>query len=255
MRAIALMCHAPIVIPAIGRARAADCATTTAAMRRVARAVVDTGPEVLVVLSPHTPRDRHRWGLVDGEQLEGTFARFGCPEVGLALPNAAPAVRDALGDLPLAPVAAQPLDHGALVPLWFLVEAGWSGPTAVLGVPWNNRDAGAIGERLRSRVPWGLVASGDMSHRLQPGAPAGFDPRAHTFDEGFVRSLREGDLLGAVSVARELRERAAEDVVDTTEVLLGALGPTVPNDPVLAYEGPFGVGYCEALFVPAVAHA
>lgn len=255
MRAVALMCHAPIVIPPIGGRRAPDCATTTAAMRRVAASVVGGNPELIVVLSPHTPRHRDRWGLVRGPRIHGSFARFGHPELQIALPNADEAVDAALSDVALGDIPAQPLDHGALVPLWFLVEAGWSGPTAVLGVPWENRDATAIGERLASQSSWGLVASGDMSHRLQPGAPAGYDPRAHEFDDGFVHALQSGDLLGAVTLGREVRERAAEDVVDTTSVVLGALGPSLDFDPVLAYEGPFGVGYCEAVFVPRGTHA
>ncbi|MEZ4322914.1 MAG: class III extradiol dioxygenase subunit B-like domain-containing protein [Myxococcota bacterium] len=250
MRSAVLMCHAPIVIPDIAGPRAVDCATTTAAMQRTARAVVATRPSVLVVLSPHTPRDRTRWGLVTGDRLAGSFARFGHPGVALSLPNAHEAVREALGDVPLADLSPYPLDHGALVPLWFLVQAGWHGPTAVLGVPWSNTHGLDLGRALSARADWAVVASGDMSHRLLPGAPAGFDPEASRFDEGFVQSLRAGRLEDAVRPDADLRERAAEDVVDTTEVLLGALGPVLDFDPVLAYEGPFGVGYCEAVLHP-----
>ncbi len=249
MHAAALLCHAPIVVPAIGGARASECATTTAAMRRVAQAVVATQPPWLVVCSPHTPRHADRWGLVAGEVLTGSFARFGHPELALTLPNAASRAREALSEVPLEQVPSQPLDHGAMVPLWFLFEAGWRGPTAVLSVPWANRDAHAIGAAL-AHTDAALVASGDMSHRLIPGAPAGHDPRAQAFDDAFVASLRQGDLRSATEPDPTLRELAAEDVVDTTEVLRGALGDRVPFDPVVAYEGPFGVGYCEALFLP-----
>lgn len=250
MRSVVLMSHAPIIIPCIAGPRAKACARTTAAMRRAAREVVSRGPEVLVVLSPHTPRDRSRWGVVRGDRLVGSLATLGHPELGVSLPNAHRSVEERLQGVPLVDVPAQPLDNGALVPLWFLVEAGWSGPTAVLGVPWHSADGVRIGELLATCSTWGLLASGDLSHRLQPGAPAGYDPRAHDFDEGFVDALREGDLLGAASPSRVVRERAAEDVVDTTEVVLGALGPSLGHDPVLDYEGPFGVGYCVAVFEP-----
>jgi aromatic ring-opening dioxygenase LigB subunit len=249
------MCHAPIVIPAIAGDRGGDCAASTAAMREAARIVVDSRPERIVVLSPHTPRSRahpDRWGLVRGDRLQGSFVRFRAPGLTIDLPNADQALQDVLADVPLVDVPGHMLvqDHGALVPLWFLVEAGWSGPTAVLGVPWENRDADVIGRRLGQASGWAVVASGDMSHRLKPGAPAGFDPRAQAFDDGFVTALRDNQPVRAVSPDPALRERAAEDVIDTTSVLVGARQVLDAPPPVriLSYEGPFGVGYCIAEF-------
>jgi aromatic ring-opening dioxygenase catalytic subunit (LigB family) len=32
------------------------------------------------------------------------------------------------------------LDHGALVPLWFLAEAGWTGPTIILSLNYSVDD-------------------------------------------------------------------------------------------------------------------
>ncbi len=249
------MCHAPIVIPAIAGDRASDCAASTAAMRQAAQVVVDAQPERVVVLSPHTPRSRthpDHWGLVRGDRLQGSFVRFRAPGLTIDLPNAHEALQHVLDGVPTADVPSHALvqDHGALVPLWFLVEAGWSGPTAVLGVPWQNRHAQAIGERLAAASGWAVVASGDMSHRLKQGAPAGFDPRAQAFDDGFVDALRSNAPDQAVSPAPDLRELAAEDVIDTTSVLVAARA--VSNDPpptrVLSYEGPFGVGYCISVF-------
>jgi len=240
------MCHAPIVIPAIGGERGADCLATTEAMTCAAAHIVESAPPWVVVLSPHTPRHGTHWAVMQGVTVGGSFAPFGHGELRLELPNAAQRLVAALEGVPLAGVAQQPLDHGALVPLWFLVQAGWSGPTAVLGVPWENTDATAIGQAL-AHTDAAVVASGDMSHRLFPGAPAGHHPRAADFDRSFVDSLRAGDLDGAIHPDPTLRELAAEDVVDTTAVLRGALGPRVDVE-VLAYEGPFGVGYCEAIF-------
>ncbi len=235
------MCHAPIVVPAIGGARGSGCVSTTQAMVRAAEHIVASDPPWVVVLSPHTPRHRTHWAVMQGITVGGSFAPFGHGELALELPNGAPRLVAALEGVPLAGVAQQPLDHGALVPLWFLVKAGWSGPTAVLGVPWENTDAESIGQAL-ARTDAAVVASGDMSHRLIPGAPAGHHPRAKDFDHAFVDALRAGDLERAIHPDPTLRELAAEDVVDTTAVLRGALGPRVDVD-VLAYEGPFGVGY------------
>ena len=105
--------------------------------------------------------------------------------------------------------------HGALVPLWFLAEAGWAGPTVVLGL--NHPGEGglttlgaaiaATAQALPRRLA--VVASGDMSHRLTVNAPCGHHPQAHEFDETFIRLVCAGDYRGIEKIAPELRELPA----------------------------------------------
>lgn len=253
-----LMCHAPIVIPAIGQARAGQCARTTDAMRRAAARLVAHAPDVLVVVSPHAPRERTRWGVCADAALSGDFGRFGVPEVAAQLPGA-PAAADALAraayDLRLATwnLPGRDLDHGSLVPLHFVREAGWSGPTLLVALPYPGTDtetmmgraiaaaAEARGER------WAVLASGDMSHRLLPDAPAGFHPRAREFDARFRECVAAGDLRSACDIDAGLRDLAAEDVVDSCAVAAGAVDFDTTGHELLAYEGPFGVGYLEAM--------
>ena len=45
----------------------------------------------------------------------------------------------------------EPLDHGAVVPLWFLVEAGWQGPTCLVSLPWS-ADPALMARILASRA-------------------------------------------------------------------------------------------------------
>jgi hypothetical protein len=85
----ALMCHAPIVVPAIGAERAVECAATTRAMRDVAAEVVRHAPEVLVLITPHAPRRPRAWGVCADAHVQGDFGRFGHAAVGVALPGAA----------------------------------------------------------------------------------------------------------------------------------------------------------------------
>lgn len=253
-----LMCHAPIVIPPVAGQHAAACATTTAAMRTVAAAVVAHEPDVVAVISPHAPRHRTGWGVVAGPTLSGDFGTFGAPHVRVRLPvdaqtaDAVVAAGRARG-LSMREVAPYDLDHGSLVPLYFLQAAGWSGPTLVLAMPWPGTGTEALmgmalADAARRRgLRLSVVASGDMSHRLVPGAPAGFHPRAKDFDAAFVQCITAGDLEGASSISVALREHAAEDVVDSVTVAAGAIGFRNQGHRLIAYEGPFGVGYCEAI--------
>ncbi len=209
-------------------------------MREVAWRTVASKPDRLVLISPHSPRRPREWGAWSGE-IVGDLERFGHPELAVRLPPA-PEVAETLG---LPPIEGEPLDHGAMVPLHFLADAGWRGPTTVLALPWRDPDSEAMGEAL-ARLPGrtAVIASGDMSHRLIPGAPAGYDPRAKDFDAAFVEGLQRGRWNAIADTPQ--RECAAEDVVDSTRVALASA--TALNDQVLSYEGPWGVGYTQAVF-------
>lgn len=267
--AAALMCHAPIVVPVIGGARGGDCAVTTRAMRSVAADVVAQAPDVLVLISPHAPRQRRTWGVSADATLHGDFRRFGHAELSVALPGAPGAARSLAAaasrvELEVTDLPADDLDHGATVPLWFLAEAGLRAPTLLVALPYPGAGSEARFGRLLRDVAaargerWAVVASGDMSHRLRPGAPGGYHPRAHEFDDAFVAHVRAADYTRAVAPDEALQELAGEDVVQSTAVAVAAVNGAARGARVYAYERPFGVGYMEALLyaepTPARSH-
>lgn len=261
-----LMCHAPIVVPAVAGERAAQCSGTTQAMRAAAERVCAHAPAVLVLISPHGPRDRNRWSVCTAEALRGSFARFGAAHARLSVPGA-PAAAELLmaqareQGLELAQLEYEPLDydHGALVPLYFTHQAGYRGPTLIVTPPARHSQcheqvgraiaaaASAAGQR------WVVLASGDMSHRLIPGAPAGYDPRAAQFDERFRTLIARGAFREACKLNAALRELAAEDVIDSVSVAAAAVDYQNVGHTTLCYEGPFGVGYLEAVLYDAQA--
>lgn len=258
-RTAVLMCHAPIVIPPIGQDRAGDCEATTSAMKAAALAVVRSGAGTVVVVSPHTPRHRKAFGVVTGEVLHGDFHAFGIKgleatfrnavEVGAAVSHKAGKV-----GLPVSPSDVHALDHGAMVPLWFLAQAGFAGEAAVFGFPWESGpgDNQRFGKVLSAAMhdlgrSWALVASGDMSHALKLGAPSGFHPMAHTFDEAVVACVQEGRIGDVAGLDPKLRSLAAEDVVESLETACGATGADPAGLRFLSYEAPFGVGYLVAV--------
>jgi len=94
-----------------------------------------------------------------------------------------------------------------------------------------------------------------MSHRLSPESPNGFHPQAHQFDARFRELVARGELERAVAIDDELREAAAEDVVDSCAIAAASVDFARSGYEVLAYEGPFGVGYLEAVLFEAPEHA
>jgi AmmeMemoRadiSam system protein A len=227
-------------------------------MRQAAEWLMGTRPEALVLISPHSPRHPRAFGVWAGKELHGSFAQFHAPDAQVSLPNDTP-LADAIvagarvRGLETRMIEDQPLDHGALAPLWFLAQAGWAGPTVILGLNYPEGHglvelgaaiataAGASHRRIA------VVASGDMSHCLTPEAPCGFHPQAKQFDETFIRLLREGAYHEIEKINPGLRDQAAEDAVDSTLVAAAAAGWRSTGHKVLNYEGPFGVGYGVAI--------
>ena len=134
-----LMPHAPILVPSVGRERLGDVDSSVRAMREISREIVAAQPETVVLISPHTPRQPLAFPIWAQERVGGTFAPFGAPQEQVELPVDVAFLQELSR---LAPAAGatlhafrgDALDHGALVPLWFLHEAGWRGPTVIIGL-------------------------------------------------------------------------------------------------------------------------
>lgn len=224
------------------------------AMTEAARRLLDARPETVMIISPHMARRAGAFGIRPGARLHGSLAQFGAPTAHIDLP-ADPEFREALmveGErlgLAFWEVHGEPLDHGTTVPLWYLADAGWQGPTVVIGLNYPGeggleslgRAIAQTASHLGRRV--GVVASGDMSHRLKPGAPSGYDPRAKEFDRAFISLIRDGRYPDLRTLDPGLQNLAAEDAVDSTTIALAATEWSPAGHSVLSYEGPFGVGY------------
>jgi MEMO1 family protein len=255
---VVLMPHAPILVPAVGGARSRAAAPSCQAMRAAAAAVLSYRPETLVLISPHSPRKPGAFGVWADDLLQGSFEQFGAPQVHVSLPNDrrladALAVEAQSRAVAIWAIHNYQLDHGALVPLWFLAEAGWTGPTVILSLDYAD-DGGLtpLGEAITAAANLmqrriAIIASGDMSHRLTAGAPCGFHPQAHEFDETFIHLVRGGNYRELQGINPGLRELAAEDAVDSTLIAAAAAGWQSTGHRVLNYEGPFGVGYGVAI--------
>lgn len=255
----ALLPHPPIAVPDVGAHFAAASLATTTNSREVARRLVRARPDRIALVSPHAPRRAGSFGIWSGGELRGDLEMFQAPAARVALPNdtdlcaelAGAAARAGLATWPIPPGL---LDHGSVVPLWFLCEAGWAGPTVVLSLPADadlsqcTRFGTALAEACESREACtALIASGDGTHRARPGAPAGYAPRAIEFDQHLGAILAAGDLRAVHDIDPALRSLAAEDTCESLGVIAAAIDHVGRRPEVLSQEHPFGVGYTVAI--------
>jgi AmmeMemoRadiSam system protein A len=146
------------------------------------------------------------------------------------------------------------LDHGVMVPIYFLVEGMKGAPLVPLTFSLMPLSAHftfgqairQASERAGKRVA--IVASGDLSHRLIPSAPAGYDPMGEVFDRQLVDAIRSYDVPAVLGLDEALIDRAGECGLRSVVILLGALDGLNVKPEIISYEGPFGVGYLVAAF-------
>lgn len=268
MRYLELCCiapHPPIMVREVGGSEVARVRASVKAMETLAGEIEETGPETLVVMSPHTPVRGDAFAVKVAAELSGSLGQFGAPEVRIDSAcdlELARALAGAASDRGVAVelVAQGPghrsadLDHGILVPLYFLARPEYQ--LLCLSVSFlDYREHYQLGIALREAVESTrrksvFIASGDMSHRLKPGAPAGFDPRAAEFDLEIVKIVESGRFAELFELDPGLVSLAGECGLRSVFSLAGALDGYAVETDVLSYEGPFGVGYLVASFRP-----
>jgi AmmeMemoRadiSam system protein A len=259
----ALIPHPPVAVPQIGGDRISDIEATIRSMRLISRRVVDSSPDRLVVISPHCPLFSDAIAILFERELTGDFARFGARSLSYSFSNDLEFARslsetasqeripsvliDSMGARSLG--VDERLDHGVLVPLHFIKEAGYRGALVCMGFAmFSVEDLFRFGMTLQKVIEQSpgrtaVIASGDLSHRLTPDAPAGYSPQGRDFDEQLMDRLGRGDYYGVLTMDERLVERAGECGYRSVVMLLGCMDGYNTDPQVLSYEGPFGVGY------------
>ncbi len=240
----ALLPHPPLLVPEVGGERLKELDRTLLGVRAVCQNLALSRPELLVLITPHGQSSPYGVTSLIAPSVTGSLARFRAPQVSLGV-----TIDRELAELaPVVPLAHGELDHGLLVPLYYLREAGVDVPVAIFNP--GPEDAGAhhewgvaLGRALAGmdrRVA--IVASGDLSHRLTKDGPYGFDEHGPLFDQAVVEALRgRPDAAAVLALSPALVKRAGVCGYKPLAMLLGALPPA--SSEVFSYEGPLGVGY------------
>jgi len=269
LKLVGIAPHPPIIIPAIGRGELKKVAKTVAGMRALSCRVKEAGPELIILITPHGPVLREGPAVYKSAYLEGSFAQFGFPQIRVSfktdceLPEL---LRQETENDALKPVfiggsgnfshSRVDLDHGAMVPLYFLNQEGLDLPGLQLAFGFNSyRDLYRFGQSLRRAadrrgLPYVVLASGDLSHRLIPGAPAGYNRRGAEFDQQLVEHLAGAEIDSILNFDQQLVEEAGECGLRSFIIALGMLDGYAFKSDIISYEGPFGVGYLVAVLEP-----
>jgi aromatic ring-opening dioxygenase LigB subunit len=259
--------HPPILVPEVGHGEVRRVQASTVALETLASEIDGIAPETLVIMSPHSPIYPDAFTVKTAPALSGSFSMFGAPQVrvdttaDLDLARAVIEGASSLG-IPCEPVGgsgvqsrgASELDHGILVPLYFLskkVRPLVCLSMSLLDFKTHYRMGTAIRDAIESSGRKAVfIASGDMSHRLIHGAPAGYSPRAAEFDRQVVDIVSSGDFARLFDLDMGLIEEAGECGLRSIITMAGTVDGYGRTSEVLSYEGPFGVGYMVSRLSP-----
>ncbi len=254
--------HPPIMVAAVGGSRAEVTRASLDALSAIHDALANFAPDAIVLMSPHAPALSDAIVVDDADAHEGSLSQFGdaTPHRWPGQPSLAHGI---VRELEALGVGAMPrtgdtrlqpgwLDHATIVPLSFLEPTGRV-PLVVLSLSYlpyaRHRAVGeavaAAADAAGLRVAF--IASGDLSHRLTRDAPAGYSERARDLDDAIVGLVRQGLLGELPNIDAGLVEAGGECGLRSFIALGGFLGADPVPTRVLAYEGPWGVGYLSAL--------
>lgn len=257
---LAISPHPPIIIPTIGTKEDHHLVSKTIeGMKKLGELFQEKKVDTLIIVSPHAPVDLDFFTVLSGERLCGNFQMFGDFETKLCFDNDKEIIEKIkqmgkIDNIPLRFLNINSLDHGTLVPLYYLSKKFSHFKLVSIAYSFLNREEhlkfGNTLFKIMKNSPKNIafVASGDLSHRLIPGAPAGFSPYGKEFDEKLIRLLRRKDIEGILNLDPEFVEEAGECGYRSIIILLGILKNLNWEPEIISYEGPFGVGYLVANF-------
>ena len=255
--------HPPLIVPEVGRGGEKQIEKTADAYRRVAEEIAGLKPETIIISSPHAVMYRDYFHISPGREARGSFADFRAPEVKFRVEYDAD-LRDAVcrlareRGLPAGTEGERDprLDHGVMVPLYFirktlpefrLLRLGLS------GLSWEDHYAlGQViqmaAEETGRRVVF--VGSGDLSHKLKASGPYGFAPEGPEYDEKVMDVCGRGAFGELMEFSEDFCDRAAECGHRSFLIMAGALDGMAVEAEEMCHQDVTGVGYGICAFRP-----
>ena len=255
--------HPPMIVPAVGMGSEEQVRETSRAYEQVAEEIAALKPETIVITSPHTVMYADYFHISPGSGAKGSLRRFRAPEVKFSEEYDTDLVKricelaDAEG-FPAGTLGERDaeLDHGTMVPLWFIRNAYKGGKIVRIGLsglPFTDHYrlgqiiARAVADTGRRAV---LVASGDLSHKLQTYGPYGFAPEGPEYDRRIMDVCARAAFGELFDFDENFCEKAAECGHRSFVIMAGAFDGQQVKATALSHQDVTGVGYGICTFYP-----
>ena len=255
--------HPPMIIPEVGKGSEREILETTRAYERVAGEVAALRPDTLVITSPHALMYADYFHISPGSGAAGSFRLFRASGVSFSeqydteLVSRIAALADA-EDFPAGTLGEKDaeLDHGTMVPLWFIRKQYTGGKIVRIGLSGLPLTAhyrlgqliARAAEDTEKRVV--LIASGDLSHKLQVYGPYGYAKEGPEYDSRIMDVFSRAAFGELFDFNESFLNKAAECGHRSFVIMAGAFDGIRVKATVLSHQDVTGVGYGIAAFYP-----
>ncbi len=242
---------------------------TRQAMERLGQHMKRQSPDIYVVLTPHGTRIEGYTSIATNEFATGSLTQHGetvslsakCDrEFAFALLKRAKeqdlhVIRYVYGS-ESGSFSVLPLDWGAFIPLWYLLDQKENSPRIVVISPTRDqpieelvelgRQIALLAEDSGKRVA--LIASADQGHAHDENGPYGYHPASAKYDELVQQAINENQLASLLALPMSLVDEAKPDSLWQLAVLHGVMQKVPLKGEVLSYEVPTYFGMLCASF-------
>lgn len=255
--------HPPLIVPQVGRGGEKEVLKTIASYEKIADEIAAIKPDTIIITSPHQTMYADYFHISPGKSAQGSFARFGAPGVKFSeeydeeLVDKICSIADGF-NLPCGTLGEEnpELDHGTMVPLWFIrnkYKGGKIVRIGLSGLPLKDHYllgmmiADAVNELGRNAV---FVASGDLSHKLQDYGPYGFAKEGPEYDKRIMDVMGRASFGELFDFSESFCDKAAECGHRSFVIMAGAWDKRNVRASVFSHEDITGVGYGICSFYP-----
>ncbi len=255
--------HPPLIIPEIGKGEEKKIQRTIDAYETVADQIEKLKPEVIIISSPHTVMYADYFHISPGRNVKGSFSRFNASKVCFE-EEYDTELRDLIceyakeDDFPAGILGQRDseLDHGCLVPLFFIRRKYKEGKIIRIGLSGVDRGGhdrvGGDVEKAVEKSNRKAVdsASGGLAHKLQEYGPYGFTREGVEYDARIMDISSRAAFDEYFDFSETFLDKAAECGHRSFVMMAGAFDRTSVEARQLSHEDITGVGYGICTFYP-----
>ena len=253
--------HPPLIIPQIGKGGENQIKKTTESYETVAKEISELKPNTIIISSPHTIMYGDYFHITNANKVSGDFSNFNASNISFEEEQDIELIEEIENiskkyNFPAGRTKDIELDHGTMIPLYFIRKYYKEGKIIVLGpsgLPLiDNYMMGIIIKEainnLNKKVVY--IASGDLSHKLQPHGPYGFCNEGVEYDKKIMEVCSNANFNELLNFEESFLDKAAECGHRSFTIMAGTLDGLNVKAKYLSHEDITGVGYGIITFTP-----
>lgn len=235
---------------------------TRVGMLKLAKEIVGTKPQTIVIASPHSLRLWRKIGIVTAENSSGKLRgprrngnfvslkvkcdrEFAKELLTRAMEKHLPVVGANYGSFE-GSSSDMPMDWGTLIPLWFVMRRSRKKPKVVIVTPSReiplsqNYEFGRVIAHLAESKSTRCVfiASADQAHAHRKSGPYGFSKAASEYDQLVLEAIRRNRIDAVMKLRADFVKNAKPDSLWQMTMLAGALSRVPMRSQLFSYQVP-----------------